>query len=252
MSNKTLTQIHEEFKERSGLNKFNVDITKGVIQNYASVESIGYIHSILQVDKHVYAIIMRADSPDFDISCADGLDGASFFNCVGDFHSKSPYELLIPITNIDLSIDIIDPRTLIGGSVLVSELFGEAVKAEYIGELERTDQLPIKISKKVFNSIRNYVGAYTRLDSDEKSVQDVLNRFGIDQELSKKLYETDIHDWAGNVIRFENEAVYTNDVMQPKDGEIIIKPIEDLQRHIHEKGMKTKNCHLPVKIFSAR
>lgn len=247
-----LVNRHEQFKERSGLNHFNLHTTRNVIKMEASRESMGLIHSIFETERHVWAIIMRADSPTFELNCSDGLDGVSFFNCDGDYNSKSPYELLIPISNIDLSIQVLDLRKLIGGSVMVSELYGKAVKAEYVGELTRPDETPLKFSRKIFDSVRNYIGAYTRLDDEQPSVVEVLDRFGIDRELSKKLYETSIEDWGGNVIRIENEAVFTNDVMQPKEGELIIKAHPELHKYLKERGMKTKLCHLPVKIFSAR
>lgn len=247
-----IKERYNELKSSSTLNSINTVTTRNVIKIEASTEEYGYIYSVLQVNKTIYAIIVDAKSPNFDFTCTNGLDGARFFNCEGDFSSKSPYELLIPISNIDLSIHVLDPRTLIGGKVLVSILNGDAVKAEYIGEIDNTGETPLKIPRTLFKSLRNYIGAYTRLDDESPEVEQARELLGLDHELAKKLYETDIKDWNGVVVRYENEAVYTNDVMQPKDGEVIITPIGDVAKHIQEKGMKTKNCHLPVKIFSAR
>lgn len=249
---KEFIRRQDEFREKSGLNNLNSLTAKNAIAIQASTEEIGIIYSVLQVDKTVYAIAIKGDTANYDISCSNGFDGIEIFGCYGNIHAFSPHELYFPISNIDLSILTIDPRTLIGGRVMVSLLDGYPVKMEYVGQVDGLDDTPLYLARNVFRSLRNYVGAYKRLDSDDADVKAARDKFGIDKEVAKKLYSLDIHDLKGNVLRFEGDAVYTNDVLQPKEGEIIVKPIENLTRLVNEKAMKTKRCHLPVKIFSAR
>lgn len=217
-----------------------------------SMESIGIIDSILTVDSVLYAIVYRAEPViQFNKDHAVTEQIKEYYNCRGDIDAYSVYELLMPITNIDLKREVLDPRSLIGSKVMVSELNGLAVKAEVITDLEELNESPLKIPRTLLSSIRNYIGAYTRIDSEEDRVTSLLDRLGL-SDTAKKLYDKSATDFSGKVWSYENNAVYGRDTAALKEGEDSLKPIDGFARHVTNESMKTKNCHLPVKLFSAR
>lgn len=216
-----------------------------------SSESLGIIASVLTVNKTVYAICYRQTPVTKALKEHPEGGVKEYYNCTGDVFKMSPYELLMPIKNLDLSRDIIDPRTLIGQKVLVSEINGQALKAEYINELDELNESPLKISRALLRTIRNYVGGYTTLDSKEERVQKIMAQFGL-TDVAEKLHEHPLSDWLGQSVSFKDEGKYTNDVAKPKDGEVVFEAPEGVARHLNRTSMKTKNCHLPVKLFSAR
>lgn len=214
-----------------------------------SLESLGVIESILVVNKTVYVIASRVrqlsqDKRDHNI--------VEYFNCAGDLENYSPFELLMPITNIDLSRDVLDPRILIKGKVLVSEINGQAAKCEFVGELEELNESPLAVPRALLQSFRNFLGAGESFYSKEERVTDLIQQFGL-SDIVDDLYEHKASDWAGNVITYNSEGDYTMDSTGRKQsGRVTIKPMENLTRHLTGTTMKSKMCHLPVKLFSAR
>ena len=217
-----------------------------------SMESVGIIDSILTVDSVLYVIAYRAESiTQFNKDHEHIEPIKEYYNCQGDINAYSVYELLMPITNIDLKREVLDPRTLIGSKVMVSEINGLAVKAELITNIDEFNESPLKIPRALLSSIRNYIGAYTRMDSDEDRVTSLVDKLGL-TDTTKKLYDKSANDFSGKVWSYDNNAVYGRDTAKLKDGEDSLKPIEGFARHVTNESMKTKNCHLPVKLFSAR
>lgn len=216
-----------------------------------SMESLGIVDSVLVVNKTIYVIAHRVEPLSKNIKDHAG-EAVEYYNCNGDVNAFSPFELLMPIINIDLSRDTLDPRVLIGGSVLVSEINGQAIKAEYVGELEELNESPLAVPRAVFSSIRNYIGAYTTLNSKDERVQSIVNQFGVG-DVVNDIYQTSAMDWIGNVVSFEKDGDYTKDSHGTKqEGRLTIKPVENLTRHLNGEDMKTKLCHNPVKLFTAR
>ncbi len=217
------------------------------------IESIGVITSTLTRKSILYAIIKRTKNiTDYG---RDGHDISEYYNCKGDVNAHSPFELLIPITNIDLKRDVVDPLTLIGGKVLVTEIDRYAMKAEYIGELTELNESPLRIPRTILKSMRNYIGGFVPLDSSEQVVRERIEGFGYPLETLKKMYKYSVSDWDGKSIRFEKDAVNYRDIKEAVEGEVIVPAadsIEELLRELDNNDMKTKKCHLPVKIFSAR
>lgn len=216
-----------------------------------SMESLGIVDSVLVVNKTVYVIAHRvkALSKNMQLHANEAVE---YYNCQGDVTVHSPFELLMPLINIDLSRDPIDPRVLVGGSILVSEVNGQAIKAEYVGELSELNESPIAVPRAVFQSIRNYLGSYTALNDKDERVQSIVNQFGLSGVVDD-IYKSSAMDWIGSVVSFENDGDYTKDSHSTKqDGRLTIKPIDSLVRHANGEDMKTKLCHLPVKLFSAR
>ena len=102
-----------------------------------SMESVGIIDSILTVDSVLYVIAYRAEPiTQFSKDHENVEVIKEYYNCQGDINAYSVYELLMPITNIDLKREVLDPRTLIGSKVMVSEINGLAVKAELITNID--------------------------------------------------------------------------------------------------------------------
>lgn len=218
-----------------------------------SIESIGIIKTTLTRKGVLYAIVKRTKNiTDYG---KEGHDINEYYNCKGELSAHSPFELLIPITNIDLKKDIIDPLTLVGGKVLVTEIDRYAMKAEYIGELTELNESPLRIPRTILKSMRNYVGGFVPLDSSEQVVRERIEGFGYPLETLKKMYKYSVSDWEGKSVRFEKDAVSYRDVKEAVEGEVVVPAedsIEELLRELDNSDMKTKKCHLPVKIFSAR
>ena len=215
-------------------------------------ESIGTIRTVLTVNNTVYAIIKRDDP--FD-SCVENAE-SQYYHCKGQPSSHTPYELFMPLLNIHLDISNFDPRILVGRKALVKELGDIAVKAEYIGQVNELNESPINIPRTVLASIRNYIGPNTKLDSKDDRVKEQLDYFDIEYSVFKSLSKHTLDDWDGQVIRFKSDAVSYRDTVDQVQGEIIVDDrvdaLEGLIRHIESKDMKTKKCHMPINLFSAR
>ena len=56
----------------------------------------------------------------------------------------------------------------------------------------------------------------------------------------------------GEVFIIQGQGVYSQDTSEPPEGVTVIKSTSDFSRHLEDNPMKSKKCHLPVKIFSAR
>ena len=85
-------------------------------------DSMGIIHSVLVQGNTLYVVAQRTKNL---FTGNDDHDAVEFYNCIGgDPENYSLYELFMPVINIDLSRDIVDPRDFIGQKVLVcSRLF---------------------------------------------------------------------------------------------------------------------------------
>ena len=60
-----------------------------------------------------------------------------------------------------------------------------------------------------------------------------------------------LEEFKGKVIKVEGDATYDRDTANKLEHEVIIES-HDLIANTNKEPMKTKNCHLPVTIFSAR
>lgn len=217
------------------------------------VESIGVIAATASRYGVLYAIIRRTKNKS-DYGKEHKSEVVEYYNCGGDLSAHNPYELSIPITNINLKKDIIDPLTLVGEKVLVTEINRYAMKAEYIGGLVELNESILNIPRVILKSMRNYVGSFVTLDSTEDVVRERLEGFGYPTETFKKMHKYTVQDWLGKSVRFEGDAVYFRDTKQAVEGELVIPASDTLEetRDLDKEDMKTKKCHLAVKIFSAR
>ena len=212
-------------------------------------DSMGIIYSALVQGDTLYVVAQRTVNLN---KSNDIHETVEFYNCLGDVENYSMYELLMPVVNINLSSDVVDPRKFIGGRVLVTEIDNIPVKTEFIGQLDEINETPIKIARTVFRSIRNFIGPTRRLDSKDALVEEVIKGFGYNPEIMQKLMEQPVLENAGVVFNFAGEGQYTQDTTQNPEGVVTIKTVEDMHRHLNNSPMKSKKCHLPIKVFSAR
>lgn len=212
-------------------------------------DSMGIVHSALVQGNTLYVVAQRIVNLK---QSSNHHDDVEFYNCFGEIENYSMYELLMPVVNIDLSYDIVDPRKFIGGKVLVTEIDNIPVKTEFIGQLDEINESPVKIARTVLRSIRNFVGPTARLDAQDELTESVIRGFGYNPELMKKLMEHSVLDNEGVVFNLSGEGQFTQDTSQNPEGIVSIKTVADMNRHLNESPMKTKKCHLPIKIFSAR
>lgn len=248
-----IQQITESLKDAASIGYRYGEFDSTHNKMNVPVESIGVIVSTSSRDGVLYAIIKRTKNKS-EYGREHPGEIFEYYNCDGDVNAHSPYELSIPITNVDLKRDIVDPLTFIGGKVLVTEINRYAMKAEYIGGLVELNESILNIPRTLFKSMRNYVGSFVSLNSTEDVVRERLEGFGYPKETYDKMYKYSVQDWIGKSVRFEGDAVYFRDTKKAVEGELIIPASDTLEetRALDREDMKTKNCHLPVKIFSAR
>jgi hypothetical protein len=107
------------------------------------------------------------------------------------------------------------------------------------------------VPRALLASVRNYVGSYVQLNDSNPKIADVITQMGLG-DVVDDLYKTKLSEWSGKAVSIEGDGLYTNDTNKTKDGEVKIQAIDGLMRHLNGLQMKSKNCHLPVKLFSAR
>lgn len=213
-----------------------------------SSEEEGIIESVLVVNRVVYAVVRRS----VDSYNETGHSSKGLFNNVRNIpeDNLSLFELLIPIYNIDLATSLIKPDELLGKYVMVSVLNKKAIKAEYIGELENFKQSPLKLLSAAITNARSLAGAGERLDKNTASRKFLQEKFNLtDDQLT--LFEIPLKDVFGKTITIKDDAVYHKDTSKTTDKEVVIES-HNLIRGTNQKSMKSRNCHLPVSIFSAR
>lgn len=211
---------------------------------------LGEIESVLVVDSTLYAVIRQLE-PTFDET--GHSVNLLFNNHLGANESKlSPFEVLVRISNIDLEHTLTDPYTLIGkfANVLV---IGEnrAVSAEYVGKQETFGSIALKMSQNALYSARVLAGPDSSLLDEESVSKSFLKRNVKLTDNQLDLLDQKLSDWKSKVIRIENDSTNHNTTDQKLENELII-PSEDFFKEANNIKMKTRNCHLPVTVFTAR
>ena len=231
------------------INQGEYDATLRKLNN--RTDSMGIIHSVLVQGNTLYVVAQRIKNI---YTHNDDHDIVEFYNCIGgDPENYSLYELFMPVINIDLSRDIVDPRKFIGGKVLVTEIDNIPVKTEFIGELEEINESPLKIARTVLRNMRNFLGPTTPLDDGSEKTEAIIRAFGYNPEQISQLMSLTLAEAGeGKVFNLNGEGQYYQDTAQAPENIITIKTVADMNRHLNESPMKTKRCHLPVKLFSAR
>lgn len=221
------------------------------VQFKQTTEQRGIIEAVLVVDSVLCAIIRKVKA-EWDVTTHANYP---LFNnhLAAEDRFLSPAELLIPITNIDLAHVSLDPKTLIGKYVTVSVVDGSrrALKAEYIGGIDDPSQSPFKVLQNVLYNARMLAGATATLTEQDSKAKEYLTKVENINETNLALINMSLDDWKGKVVRIKGDATYHNDTDKTQEFEIVVES-EDFLKNANKTKMKTKNCHLPITIFSAR
>lgn len=230
-----------------------IDLSKkGVINNSLTgiYESTGIIESVLVIDSNLYGIIRRTDPI---IGKETGHESYPLYGNDMNIDESvlSPFEVLNRIDNIDLSSLAVDPKTYIGGFVKIQERNNVITRVQYIGNSPfLLDAL--KINQNALRSARKFIGDTGTLG--EGMAKEYLQRMGLTDSQIELIASNKISDWTDNLMRLQDDGTYHNDVDEEVKGEKILTmdELQNLISNYNKKKMKTKKCHLPVTIFSAR
>lgn len=214
-----------------------------------STQEEGIIESAMVVNRTVYVIARRLKES------FDGETGHSTINLFNnargtDEEHISPFELLIPISNIDLALTPVNPKDLLGKYVIVSSMKKRAIKAEFIGDINSTSQSPLQVMQAALENARSLAGSMEKLHENETSKTFLKEKYNLtDDQLT--LIGMSLEEFKGKVIRIEGDGTYHNDTDAELEHEVKIESY-DLIKNTNKEKMKTRKCHLPVTIFSAR
>lgn len=220
------------------------------IQFKQSREELGRIESVLVVDRVAYAII-RKTKGEWDEINHENFPLFNNYLYVDDEY-LSPIELLIPLINVDLSQGTFSPNSMIGQYATVSVVDGlRAIKAEYIGGVDDPEQGPLKVLQNIFYNARMLAGATAKLTEEGSKAKEYLSKIDNLNETNLELISMSLEDWKGKVVTLKNDAVYHKTTDATEEFELKVEQ-ENLFKNSNGTKMKTKNCHLPITIFSAR
>lgn len=220
------------------------------IQFRQSEEQLGRIEAVLVVDRVVNAIIRKTRGEWDEIDHENFPLFNNYLNADEDI--LSPVELLIPIINIDLSQGTFNPNTLIGQYATVSVIDGRrALKAEYIGGVDNPEQGPLKVAQNLLYNARLLAGATAKLTEEDSKAKEYLTKIGNLSETNLALVNMSLDDWKGKVVTLTGDASYHKTTDATEEFELKVE-VEDFIKGANKTKMKTKNCHLPITIFTAR
>lgn len=221
-------------------NNTPLDILTRDLRFQQTFKSIGIIETVVPMGDVLFAVIRRES---FEAERGDDdLTPPLYNNPMGrPEETLSLLELLLPITNVDLRVSIIDPEMLIGYKVQVVESVDEILEVNVIPtskrsptRLELTTQDRVKASN-LFREdpLRQYFGRLGMQTSE------------IDQYLKIPYTET-----SGRVVLFAGESYWHKDTIKLRELE---KQYEFSSLLTNLKGlpMKVKDCHRPVRLFGA-
>ena len=213
-------------------------------------EQLGRIEAVLVVDRVLYAIIRRTQGEWDEINHESFPLFNNFLHVDDEF--LSPTELLIPITNVDLSQGSIQPNDMIGQYATVSVVDNQrAVKAEYIGGVDDPEQGPFKLLQNVLYNARMLAGTTAKLTEEGSKAKEYLSKIENLNETNLAWIGMSFDDWKGKVVTLSNDAVYHKTTDAAEEFELKVEQ-ENFFKKANNTKMKTKNCHLPVTIFTAR
>lgn len=210
----------------------------------------GVIESVLIVSKTVYVIAREA----LERFSEDSTDPYKplFNNPRNIDESKlSPFELYMPVWNLHPESMAIQPEEMLGKQVLVNLIDNKVVKCEYVGDLSRDKQTPLGVVQAVLENARTLAGAYEKLSDNTLTRQYLKNEHNFSDDQVTAL-DTALSDYRGKVVRIKNDSTFHNTTDAKQPFEVLLDNKSDLIKGTNKLQMKTRNCHLPVTVFSAR
>ena len=242
---------------KTTVNDYNLKIDQSNLFNTISqlnetVESIGIIDSITIINNILFCVAYRKDHTRENVDVEK-----EYYNCKFPMymHMYSIWELMFPIKNIDLTLDIVDPTSFIGKYVKVKEINGLVVEMEYISELTALNLSPISITRTVLNNIRGLLSVQS-LSDDNDYADKVYRGFGINKAVLKDLYseEYSIEKTSGQVLVLKGDAQMTQETSTPPDNvrAINVPRVDVPNKNSGQTEQKSKKCHFPAIVFSAR
>ena len=225
----------------SSLKYFNVNSTE-LITKYnerAKTYERGIIDSLYIIGDDVFAVVR----PEKEIT-ESGDHLPTFFNStVGyDIEKITIGELGIK-TNIRPMSDVVS--SYIGKLCRVTLSNGIAIYAEIDYGAQSLTEIPTV-------TLRNIRAALGDSDLFSQKGKNMLLNYGYAPsqiaELEKLTYNM---DYKNKMVTFAGEGVWQKDTALQKDNEIILEPV-NIVSGLNNLGMKTKNCHIPTRIFSGK
>lgn len=229
--------IAQNFSVSSGLS----DTFKNLVSTDYTYQTTGVIKSVLLRNDTVFALIEQGDD-----SHRDGVlfNAYAFENISG----LTLPELLIPTDINPIGNDI---HRYVGSQVLVHIQNEVAIFATVFKKPELFSDLDPSIIRKVRNILIEDQGENADIFGPKS--EKVWAQFGIVQEQIKNLkdlvFKPDEH--LEKTITIEGEGNWSKDTGKVQSNETVIK-LNDLLRGLNKAGMKTNDCHLPTRLFSAK
>lgn len=221
------------------------------VQFRKAENKLGIIESTFVADGNLYAIIRRVPTR----RNAAGHESNPLFNNIlyVEDDKLSAMELYIPITNIDLSITVVDPKELVGKYAMVT-LLGDnkAIKAEYTGNVKDPSKGPLSTASTVLYNARMKAGATLGLLDEKSAAKPYLEQMLGLNAANKELLELSYTDVLGKSVRIEGDGTYSNSTSKPTDNELVIEDTNNLVENKNGEEMKARDCHLPILLFTGR
>lgn len=204
----------------------------------------GIIESLYLVNDCVFAIIRKNYVSEFSPT-GDELDhGDGWFN---NDDGTAPTELTIPELAVRTDINPINSNLnrYIGKRCRVTVKNNIAMYAQIDYGTDSMTVFPTPILKEIRYAVK---------DSDifSEEARNIFKKYGFtDNQINdlKKLKYTD--EQKEKIMTFKDEAVWIKDNAKKKSYEVILDALS-IVNGLNSQGMKTKDCHLPTRLFSGK
>ena len=181
-----------------------------------------------------------------------GGEGASLVNDAfnSGVENLSYYELAVPLYGIDLDATSMNPVSLLGKYVKITEQNGRALKAEYLGEHIGFLDSPSVIPREVFYTARlNLLDK--NIEMTPENVQKELQTLGVSRKDAIEVFGIDLREVLNNVILWAGDSYYQKDTGKAAMKEVVVDP-PDIVKYLNSKPIKMKACHKFNKLFTGR
>jgi hypothetical protein len=215
-------------------------------------KTVGIIESATVLNSRVFAVLRKTANTD-NINYDPGEGSPLYNNILNMEESKlTPFELLIPIKNIDMLHIPIDMSTFIGKFAIVYERSGIAFEAEYLGELWKPSDDASIVASSHIRSARVMLSAMGQADDVEAVKDKMKSMYGYDDSSLNSTFQYNfLSDFQNHIVTWAGESYSFKDVDEQLSYENKLTPV-DILKYLNKTPMKTKKCHLPNLPFSGR